>query len=41
MVDYDIMRSILHLVGAQLLNFLFSKLSRDFKLCGMSILLDF
>ena len=41
MVDYDSMGPSLHLVGARFLNFLLSKLSRDFKLYGMSILQDF
>jgi len=41
MVDYDSMGPSLHLVRARFLNFLLSKLSRDFKLHGMSILQDF
>jgi len=41
MVDYDNMGPSLQRVGALFLNFLLSKLSRDFKLRGMSILQDF
>jgi len=41
MVDYDSMGPSLQLVGYRFLNFLLSKLSRDFKLRGMSILHDF
>jgi len=41
MVDYDNMGLILQLAGARFLNLLFSKLPRDFRLCGMSILQDF
>jgi len=41
MVAYDNMGPGLQLVRAQFLNFLLSKLSRDFKLLGMSILQDF
>ena len=41
MVDYDNMGPSLQLVGARFLNFLLSKLTRDFRLRGMSILQDF
>jgi len=41
MVYYDNMAPILQLVIVRFLNFLLSKLSRDFKLCGLSILQDF
>jgi len=41
MVDYDSMGPNVQLVRAQFLNFLFSKLSHDFKLHGMLILQDF
>jgi len=41
MVDYDNMGPNLQRVGALFLNFLLSKLSRDFKLRAMSILQDF
>ena len=41
MVYYDNMAPILQLVIARFLNFLLSKLSRDFKLRGLSILQDF
>jgi len=41
MADYDNMEPSLQLVRAQFLNFLLCKLSRDFKLCGMSTLQDF
>jgi len=41
MVDYDNVGLVLQLAGARFLNLLFSKLSRDFKLRGMSILQDF
>ena len=41
MVDYDNMEPSLQLVGARFFNFFLSKLSHDFKLCGMSILQDF
>jgi len=41
MVDYDSMGPSLHLVGAKFLNFLLSKLSRDFRLHRMSMLQDF
>ena len=37
MVDYDNMGPSLQLIGARFLNFLLSKLSRDFRLHGMSI----
>jgi len=38
MVDYDEVEPSLQLVGARFLNFLLSKLSRDFRLHGMSLL---
>ena len=41
MVDHNSMGRSLQLVGAQCLNYLLGKLSRDFKLCGMSILQNF
>jgi len=41
MVDYDSMVPTLQLVKARVLNLLPSKLSRDFKLCRMSILHNF
>jgi len=41
MVDYDSVGPSLQLALARFLNFLLTKLSRDFKLCGMSILQDF
>ena len=41
MVDYDNMGPSLQLIRERFLNLLLSKLSRDFKLCGMSILRDF
>jgi len=41
MFDYDNMEPNLQLVRALFLNFLFNKLSRDFRLRGMSILQDF
>jgi len=41
MVNYDSVGPSLQLVGALFLNFPLSKLSHDFKLCGMSILEDF
>jgi len=40
MVDYDCMGPSLQLVRARFLNFLLSKLSRDFRVHGMSILQD-
>jgi len=41
MVDYDNMAPSLQRIGVRFLNSLLSKLSRDFKVCGMSILQDF
>jgi len=41
MVDYNNVGPSLQFFGARFLNFLLSKLSRDFKLRGMSILQDF
>jgi len=41
MVDYDNMGPSLQLIRAQFLNFLLSKLSRDFKIRGMWTLQDF
>jgi len=41
MVDYDSMGPILQLAGDRYLNFLLSKLSRNFQLRGMSISQDF
>ena len=38
LVDHDSMGPSLEPVRAQFLNFLLRKLSREFKLCGMSIL---
>ena len=37
MVDSDSMGPSVQLNGVRLLNFLLGKLSREFKLCGMSI----
>jgi len=41
MADYDNVGCNLQPIGARFLNVLLSKLSRDFKLRGMSILQDF
>jgi len=41
MIDYDSMGPNVQLIGARFLNFLLSKLSRDFRLRRMSILPDF
>ena len=39
--DSDSIGPSLQLVGGQFLNFLLSKLSHDFEVCGVSILQDF